>query len=190
MYFLRKISGLVSGIKTKKTLIEGKTVNYSYHGKFIAINPFSMLRDLSYKGNGIEQKNAGLEIDNLDKFTFNSLPSFGEELNTRVDSKINGNKLSIERRVKKYENIPHTCYDFYFDEIHFGKLIKKYEYGTRFQSTIVSIGDQLGSPQNESQNQLSWANQNQFLIVENFGHTHLTFCFDMELLNRLGNLVS
>lgn len=190
MYFLRKISGLVSGIKTKKLTIEGREVKYSFQGKFIAINPFSMLRDFSYKGTGITKINSEIETIDLTQLNVECLPDFGNELNIRAESKIQNKNISIERSVKKMDQSPHTCYEFYFEDILFARLIKKYDYGRQFSSVVSYFKNSLCEPTKEDSNQVTWKSGNQFLIAENFGHTHVIFCFDLELLLRMGNMVS
>lgn len=190
MYFLRKITGLVSGIKTKKMTIEGRIVKYSYQGKFIGINPFSMLRDLSYKAQGIANLNSELKLKDFQEITFGCIPDFGNELNIRVDTKIDKTSFTIERSVKKMDQTPHTCYEFYFEEILFARLIKKYDYGSQFSSVVINFKNSLSAPTKEDSNQVSWKSGNQFLIAENFGHSHVNICYDLELLLRMGNMVS
>lgn len=190
MYFLRKISGFVSGIKTKKLTIEGKLVTYSYQGKFISINPFSMLRDLSYKAQEIAKLNSDLKLNDLQEIRFGCIPDFGNDLNIRVNTKIDKASFTIERSVKKMDQTPHTCYEFYFEEILFARLIKKYDYGSQFPSVVSNFKNSLAEPTKEGSNQVSWKSGNQFLIAENFGHTHVNICFDSELLLRMGNMVS
>ncbi|WP_268035298.1 hypothetical protein [Algoriphagus sp. PAP.12] len=190
MYFLRKISGFVSGIKTKKLTIEGRIVTYSYQGKFISINPFSMLRDLSYKAQGIAKLNSELKLKDLQEITFDCIPEFGNELNIRVQSKIDKTSFTIERSVKKMDQTPHTCYEFYFEEILIARLIKKYDYGSQFPFVVNTFKESLSEPTKEESNQASWKSGNQFLIAENFGHSHVNVCYDQELLLRIGNMVS
>lgn len=190
MYFLKKITGLVSGIKTKKMTIEGRIVKYSYQGKFIGVNPFSMLRDFSYKAQGIAKLQSELKLKDLQELTFDCIPDFGNQLNIRVDTKIEKTGFTIERNVKKMDQTPHTCYEFYFEEILFARLIKKYDYGSQFPAVVNSFQEVLSSPTQEDSNQASWKSGNQFLIAENFGHTHVNICYDLELLLKMGNMVS
>lgn len=191
MYFLRKISGLVSGIKTKKLTIEGREVKYSFQGKFIAINPFSMLRDFSYKGTGIAKINSEIETIDLTQLNVECLPDFGNELNIRAESKIQNKNISIERSVKKMDQTPHTCYEFFLDEVLCARLIKKYDYGCHFQTVINHLKDSITTSIHQSaSNQIFWKSGNQFLLVENFGHTHIYICYDLDLLLRIGNMVS
>jgi hypothetical protein len=107
-----------------------------------------------------------------------------------VDTKFDKVSFTIERTVKKMDQTPHTCYEFYFEEILIARLIKKYDYGSQFPFVVNTFKESLSEPTQEESNQVSWKSGNQFLIAENFGHSHVNICYDLESLLRMGNMVS
>ena len=188
MKLIQKLTSVVTGQNRKTQSIEGRNVDFFYQGKFIAVNPFSLVRDINFKLQA-ELKETNFQYFLSPSLTFENIlqnePVIKHTLFAQV--KLECGLFKVCRSVESGSKYPISRYDMILEGDSIATMIRKYDYGNEFAEIHQKLSSTLGQAGLSFENRVSWKSKgSEMLCLEKFGHTHLYRFLD---LNRFQDLV-